>query len=205
MSSALLALAACADEPTETEDGDQETVVENPEEIDDNGSETSEDTPTDGEDLGPDEEVASYTLNMYDSENTEIGTATFDETEDELSLTVILEGVPAGEYDMNIHQNGQATPPLFEDAGDYFNPTDASEDSEEENHLGDLPVLEVPENGSINETITIPELSILPDAEYTLATEEGTSLIIQTVQGDFEDNPEPIERIAGGVIFAPEN
>jgi Cu-Zn family superoxide dismutase len=203
--SAGLLLAACGEEtaPETQTDPDEETAEE--EGVVEEEGATDEDT----DETGTDPEMAALQIEMYNSDSELVGTATFDEQEDGVMLHLNLENVPAGEYGMHIHEVGQATPPSFEDAGDHFNPTGADHgfDAEDGHHLGDLPNLVIPENGVVNETIEIPEVSLLPDAEYTLATEEGTSLIIHTEPDDYETQPtgDAGERMIGGVIFSPEN
>lgn len=205
MASTLLLLAACGDDQVpSTETGlDDELEVEE-EGTDDEGSE-AEDTDL----TGTDEEMAAIEVDMYNSNSELVGTAVFDEGEDGVIIYLNLEDVPAGEYGMHIHENGAATPPGFEDAGGHFNPTDAEHgfDVEGGHHLGDLPNVVVPENGIVNETIEVPDVSLLPDAEYTLATEEGTSLIIHTEADDYETQPtgDSGDRMIGGVIFSPQN
>lgn len=202
--SAGLLLAACGEETApETQQNPDEDTAEEEGAVEEEGAteETNE--------VGTDPEMASLQIEMYNSDSELVGTATFDESEEGVMLHLNLEDVPAGEFGMHIHEVGEATPPSFEDAGDHFNPTDAEHgfDSEDGHHLGDLPNLEVPENGVVNETIEIPEVSLLPDAEYTLSTEEGTSLIIHTEPDDYESQPsgEAGERMIGGIIFSPEN
>lgn len=202
--SAGLLLAACGEEtaPETQQNPDDDTAEEE-------GAVEEEGATEETNEVGTDPEMASLQIEMYNSDSDLVGTATFDENEEGVMLHLNLEDVPAGEFGMHIHEIGEATPPSFEDAGDHFNPTDAEHgfDSEDGHHLGDLPNLEVPENGVVNETIEIPEVSLLPDAEYTLATEEGTSLIIHTEPDDYESQPsgEAGERMIGGVIFSPEN
>lgn len=198
----VLTLVACTDEEApQIEESGQEDVTDD--------DETTDDESLDLEGAGTDEEMAAIEIDMFNTDSRTVGTAIFDESEECVILTLNLEDVPAGEYGMHIHEFGQATPPTFEDAGDHFNPTDASHgfDDEDGHHLGDLPNLVVPENGIVNEVIEIPDVSLLPDAEFTLATEEGTSLIIHTEPDDYETQPtgDAGERMIGGVIFAPRN
>lgn len=202
--SAGLLLAACGEEtaPETQQNPDDDTAEEE-------GAVEEEGATEETIEVGTDPEMASLQIEMYNSDSELVGTATFDESEEGVMLHLNLEDVPAGEFGMHIHEVGEATPPSFEDTGDHFNPTDAEHgfDSEDGHHLGDLPNLEVPENGVVNETIEIPEVSLLPDAEYTLSTEEGTSLIIHTEPDDYESQPsgEAGERMIGGIIFSPEN
>lgn len=208
LSGALLFMVACGDEDvTELEESGQEEVADDAVD-EDNGAEEDEDSNV-LEDGGTDPEVTALDVDLVNTDATYVGSAVFDEGEDGVTLTLNLEGLPAGEYGMHIHEAGMATPPTFEDAGGHFNPTDADHgfDTEDGHHLGDLPNLVVPENGIVNETIDIPDVSLLPDAEFTLATEEGTSLIIHTEPDDYETQPtgDSGERMVGGVIFAPQD
>lgn len=196
-SSALLLLAACGtDTGTAPEDGTA------PEE--DSTEESAEEDPTE-----TDPEMTSVQVDMYNSDAEQVGEATFDEDEGGVVISLSLEEMPAGEYGIHIHENGAATPPDFEDAGDHFNPTDAEHgfDAEGGPHLGDLPNLVVPENGVVDETIEVSEVSLLPDAEYTLDSEQGTSLIIHTEPDDYESQPsgDAGDRMVGGVIFESES
>lgn len=142
LSGAVLMMVACGDDVTEMEESGQEEIAEDQED-------TTEDETNVLEDGGTDEEFASLDVDMVSSDSTLVGSAVFNESEEGVTLTLNLEGIPAGEYGMHIHESGIATPPTFEDAGGHFNPTDAEHgfDAEEGNHLGDLPNLIVPENG----------------------------------------------------------
>lgn len=147
----------------------------------------------------------SVTVNLMNSEGDEVGTAVLYETDQEVMMQLDLEGVPAGEYGMHIHEVGQATPPTFEDAGGHFNPTDVEHGTNSETgpHVGDLPNLVVPEDGVVQETIEIPNTSLQTDGENTLNSTQGTSLIIHTGADDYESQPtgDAGERMIGGVIF----
>lgn len=200
LSGTALFLVACGEDGvTQLEDSGTEDVAKDEGDVDEDSL---------LEDAGTDEQFTTLDVDMVNSDGTYVGSAVFDEGEDGVTLNLNLEGLPAGEYGMHIHEVGQATPPTFEDAGGHFNPTDAEHgfDAEDGHHLGDLPNLVVPENGIVSETIEIPDVSLLPDAEYTLATEEGTSLIIHTEADDYESQPtgDAGDRMAGGVIFAPQ-
>lgn len=152
-------------------------------------------------------EIEPVEVEMLNTDGDSLGTATFEETEDGVTLTLDLEGLPEGEYGMHIHEVGTATPPTFEDAGSHFNPTDVEHGTESETgpHLGDLPNLEVGEDGTVSMTIDVPGVTLQPDSENTLNTETGTSLIIHTEADDYESQPtgDAGDRMAGGVIFAP--
>lgn len=150
-------------------------------------------------------EVESTVIN---SDEEEIGTATFrQDTEGVVTLELTLEGLEEGEYGMHIHTVGLATAPTFEDAGGHFNPEDVEHGTESETgpHAGDLPNLVVGEDGTVEETIEIPNVSLDPEGEHTLNSTDGTTLIIHEGADDYTTQPtgDAGERQAAAVIFAP--
>lgn len=196
VSGAALLLAACGD--TQPEEPDMPSEEDTTEEVD----------PTEPDETTESTEVEPVTVSMLNNEGEEAGTAVFEEDEDGVTVTLSLEGIPAGEYGMHIHEFGLATPPDFEDAGSHFNPTDVEHgvNSDTGPHIGDLPNLEVSEDGIVNEVIQIPDATLQPGEENTLNTEDGTSLIVHTEADDYESQPtgDAGDRMLGGVIFPAE-
>lgn len=117
-----------------------------------------------------------------------------------------LEGLPEGEYGMHIHKVGMATAPTFEDAGSHFNPTDVEHGTNSETgpHVGDLPNLEVPEDGTVSETVDIPNTTLKEGGENSLHNNgQGTALIVHSDADDYESQPtgDAGDRMLGGVII----
>ncbi|UUX34631.1 superoxide dismutase family protein [Fundicoccus culcitae] len=156
-----------------------------------------------------DEEYAfEVVVDVINNEEEVMGTATFREDQAGLvTLELELEGVEPGEYGMHIHEVGLATAPTFEDAGAHFNPTDVEHGTESETgpHAGDLPNLVVGEDGTVNETIEIPDVTLDPEGENTLNGTDGTTLIIHTQADDYVSQPtgDAGDRMLAAVIFAP--
>lgn len=198
LSSSALILAACGDTQTEktpTPTDEDQTEVSEPVQ-EETGSESTEML-----------EVESVTVDMLNNDGDQVGTAVFEETlEGGVTLNLNLEGLPAGEYGMHIHEVGSATAPTFEDAGSHFNPTEAEHgvNSESGPHVGDLPNLIVSEDGVVDLMIDIPNTSLQLDGENTLNSENGTSLIVHTDEDDYESQPtgDAGDRMLGGVIFS---
>lgn len=216
MTSTALLLAACADtteenqdaavedEPTEQVEETEDTeITEETETTDD--SEETDDSETADDTESEEADAESVTVDMLNNDGESAGTAVFEETDEGVTLELSLEGLPEGEYGMHIHEVGQATPPTFEDAGSHFNPTDVEHGTESETgpHIGDLPNLEVPEDGIVEETIEIPDTTLAEDGENSLNWEQGTSLIVHTEADDYETQPtgDAGDRMLGGVIF----
>lgn len=151
--------------------------------------------------------IEPLVVDMINKEGDSMGTATFEEAANGVILTLELEGLEEGEYGFHIHEYGQATPPTFMDALGHFNPTGADHGIYAEGgpHLGDFPNLVVGKDGKVNIVLVVSNVSLDPDAPYTLRTENGTSLIIHEGPDDYETQPIGTSSYAmiGGVIFAP--
>lgn len=145
---------------------------------------------------------------VINADKAEIGTATFrQDTDGIVTVELKLKDLEAGEYGMHIHTVGLATAPTFEDAGGHFNPKDVEHGTESETgpHAGDLPNLVVGEDGIVEETIEIPDVSLDPAGENTLNSTDGTTLIIHEGTDDYTTQPtgDAGDRQAAAVIFAP--
>ena len=211
-SSAALLLAACGGEPAED-------TQEPPAEEDATEQTQTPDAPAESEEPAESEqeaesetsidetsEVEPVTVNLINGDEEEVGTATFEEAEDGVTMELELEGLPEGEYGMHIHEVGMATAPTFEDAGSHFNPTDVEHGTNSETgpHVGDLPNLEVPEDGTVSETVDIPNTTLEEGGENSLHNNgQGTALIVHTGADDYESQPtgDAGDRMLGGVII----
>lgn len=153
------------------------------------------------------EEIEAVVVDMVNQDGDSMGTATFEEAANGVILTLELEGLEAGEYGFHIHEYGQATPPTFMDALGHFNPTGAKHGIHSEGgpHMGDFPNLVVGKDGKVNVVLVVSNVSLDPEAPYTLRTENGTSLIIHEGIDDYETQPIGTSGygMIGGVIFAP--
>lgn len=153
------------------------------------------------------DKIEPVVVDMINKDGDSMGTATFEEAANGVILTLELEGLEEGEYGFHIHEYGQATPPTFMDALGHFNPTGADHGIYAEGgpHLGDFPNLVVGKDGKVDIVLVVSNVSLDPDAPYTLRTENGTSLIIHEGPDDYETQPIGTSGYAmiGGVIFAP--
>lgn len=206
VTSAALVLAACGNTQTEDSGSMSENEQTESTESSDSNTETSENMEQSSGESSESSEAETTSASMVNSDSEEVGTAVFEENANGVTIDLNLEEIPAGEYGMHIHEVGSATPPTFEDAGDHFNPTDVEHGTNSETgpHVGDMPNLEVPENGMVGEMVELPNTSLQADGENTLNSEEGTSLIIHTEPDDYESQPsgDAGDRMIGGVIFS---
>lgn len=191
------------EESTETESSATAEVLEDSqdEEATESGEESSE--------TSEEAETIEHSIEMINNDEEVIGTADFtQDAEGLVTLHIQLENLEPGEYGFHIHEVGLATAPDFEDAGSHFNPTDVEHGAQSETgpHLGDLPNLVVGEDGTVDETIEIEGVTLEADAENSLQSIDGTTLIIHTGADDYTSQPtgDAGDRQAAGVIFAPQ-
>lgn len=144
-------------------------------------------------------------VTMYDTDEEEMGTATFSEADDGLTIALESEGLEPGTHGMHIHNAGMCEGPDFSSAGDHYNPTDASHgfDHEDGPHAGDLENIEVDEDGTVSTEVPAENVTILDEeVETSLHTEDGTALIIHSGEDDYESQPsgDAGDPVACGVI-----
>jgi Cu-Zn family superoxide dismutase len=152
------------------------------------------------------------TVDLTNQEGDLVASATLSETAEGVQITVesVTEGsgLEPGEHGIHIHETGACDPSgetAFQSAGGHFNPMDASHGGpeDEDSHAGDLGNLTVDENGTFEFAITTDRVTLDPDAENSLADQDGSALVIHAGEDDLETDPsgESGERIACGVIF----
>lgn len=199
------------DETTESSEDDAEVESESSEADDsaESDSEVNDESEDEADTEDAEVRLAPVVVKMLNQAGDEMGTATFEEAANGVILTLKLEGLEAGEYGFHIHEHGKATPPTFMDALGHFNPTDNKHGIHSEGgpHIGDFPNLIVGKDGKVDIVFVVSNVSLAPDAPYTLRTENGTSLIIHEGPDDYQTQPIGTAGygMIGGVIFAPQN
>lgn len=149
----------------------------------------------------------AVTIHSIDDKGTgqEIGTVTVEDADGGLKLTPSLKGLPAGPHGFHVHQNpdcgakekdGKMVPGLA--AGGHWDPEGHGKHAGPQGmgHKGDLPVLEVGQDGMATKSIVAPRLKT--------ADLKGRSLMIHAGGDNYSDDPKPLggggARIACGVI-----
>ncbi|WP_411843390.1 superoxide dismutase family protein [Salinicoccus sp. HZC-1] len=183
---ALIAvLAACSGNNTEYDGDEEETFLE----------EESEGT------SGSSQEV---TVNLMDTNEEEVATATLTESESGVNVALEGENLPPGEHGFHIHETGSCELPDFESAGGHYNPTDANHGMEDPEgpHAGDMENIEVGEDGTVDTEVTADMVTLEDGQDNTLFTEDGTALMIHSEADDYETQPsgDAGDRIACGVV-----
>ncbi|MBA2247769.1 MAG: superoxide dismutase family protein [Chloroflexia bacterium] len=155
---------------------------------------------------------SSFTLIGTDGNAAAFGSA--EETEGGLLIRVANSedsGLEPGEHGIHLHQVGDCTAEgdePFATAGGHFNPTGMAHGGpdSEERHAGDLGNLTVNDDGSIVFEITVEGegLTLDPEADPSLADEDGSALLIHANPDDLTTDPsgESGGRVACGLVAA---
>jgi len=136
-----------------------------------------------------------------------LGNITLIDSSQGLILIPELKGVPAGERGFHVHELGSCLPKEIDgkvvpagSAGPHFDPhaSHSHAGPEGDGHLGDLPFLEVAQDGTANGKMLAKRL--------TIDLVKGRSLMIHAGGDNYADQPEPLggggPRFACGVIGA---
>ena len=149
-------------------------------------------------------ETNTVTVEMIDRNGEKIGVATLKQEEKGVNVAVDVSGLSKGTHGFHIHEKGVCEPPDFESAGGHFNPTDMKHgfDNPDGPHAGDLPNLEVGEDGQVQESFVNEMVTLKKGETNSLLRDGGTSLVIHADPDDNISQPsgDSGARIACGVI-----
>lgn len=128
---------------------------------------------------------------MVNSQGENVGTAVLKEGEEGVLIQLSVKGLEPGEKAVHFHETGECTPPDFESAGGHFNPAGKQHgfNNPEGYHAGDLPNLKVEEDGSIDLELTVKELTLEKDSEFSLLDEDGSAIVIHEGPDDYQTDP----------------
>jgi superoxide dismutase, Cu-Zn family len=142
-------------------------------------------------------------VDAYNPEGDSLGKITLQEQSKGVELDIDLEGLPAGEHAIHIHEKGICTAPDFKSAGNHLNPENKKHGllHPEGSHAGDLPNLIVGEDGTAKVKLMAPQVT-LKDGKGSLLPKDGTSIVIHEAKDDGMTQPagEAGNRIACGEI-----
>ncbi|MCZ2259750.1 superoxide dismutase family protein [Sporosarcina sp. G11-34] len=193
----VFVLVACGDKNESSEtDGVNDKTTEKTD-----GDNTS---PSKEDEMVEDEDLLIVKVDLMDSSGDSIGTAELTDKDDGVQVKLNAKGLSEGTHGIHFHEVGKCEVPDFESAGGHFNPADTSHgiNHEEGPHAGDLPNLEVGEDGEVNEEFLAEHVTLKGGEENSLLQEGGTALIIHAEADDGKTQPsgDSGDRIVCGVI-----
>jgi Cu-Zn family superoxide dismutase len=167
------------------------------------GAADNEDTDMDAS-LPDEQDENLVETELKDTEGTKVGTAILEEGDGGVTIHVEAANLPEGAHGFHIHEKAVCEQPDFESAGGHFNPADTNHgfDDPDGPHAGDLPNLEVGEDGSVYEDFTAEGVTLEKGEDNSLLDGDGTALVIHADADDNKSQPsgDSGDRIACGVI-----
>ncbi|WP_349408253.1 superoxide dismutase family protein [Pseudalkalibacillus sp. SCS-8] len=144
------------------------------------------------------------TVEMYNQKEEKIGEAQISETPKGVMIQLKVSNLSPGVHGYHIHETGKCDAPDFKSAGEHYNPVSKEHGFHNPKgyHAGDLPNLEVDEDGMVAKTTYTKHVTLQKGAANTLLDEDGSALVIHAKADDYKTNPsgDSGERIACGVI-----
>lgn len=149
---------------------------------------------------------------LQDNTGAELGTVTFTDTPEGLEVTVAVSGLPTGKRGFHVHTMGDCAASINDQgmevmhgaAGAHFDPYETEnhagpEVDSQTGHAGDLPNLEVAEDGTASVTFITTKMTVA-EGETSLV---GRSIMVHANEDNYTNEPAnggSGDRIACGVI-----
>lgn len=144
------------------------------------------------------------TIELTSTDDEKIGSAVLEQIDEGVQISLKVEGMEPGKHGVHFHETAKCEAPDFESAGAHFNPDDSEHGMENGNgpHAGDLPNIEVAEDGTGEFEFTAEHVSLLADEKNSLMDEDGSALVVHEKEDDGKTDPsgESGERIACGAL-----
>jgi superoxide dismutase, Cu-Zn family len=133
----------------------------------------------------------------------EVGTVALTQLETGVLIEAGLIGMEPGEYGFHIHETGECAPD-FEAAGGHFAPDGNAHgfDNPDGPHAGDLPNVEIAENGQATVELFTDRISLREGEAAALLDGDGAAIMIHADADTYQEEASAGSRIACGVIEA---
>ncbi|HEX5564347.1 MAG TPA: superoxide dismutase family protein [Sporosarcina sp.] len=137
------------------------------------------------------EQMEAIVSPLLNTEGEEIGEVTLVQEAKGVLISVQAEDLPPGTHGIHIHETGVCTPPDFTSAGAHFNPTGKEHgfDNPKGFHLGDLPNIEVPEDGKVAVQLPTAEITLKKGQENSILDKDGSAIVIHEKADDYKTDP----------------
>lgn len=139
---------------------------------------------------------------LWNSDGVDIGEVTFTSTTDGVLMHVSANGLTPGEHGFHIHEGMTCEAPSFQSAGGHWNP-DADKHGVG-GHEGDLPNLDVQQDGSVSEDRLLTNVTIQTGPHALV----GHTVIIHMGPDDYNSQPSGnagSREACGEIKFVPES
>ncbi|WOV84038.1 superoxide dismutase family protein [Sporosarcina jeotgali] len=135
--------------------------------------------------------VKTVETRLINTKGKQIGEAHFTDADGILTISLRAEGLNPGIHGIHLHEKAVCTPPDFKSAGGHFNPTDKQHgfDNPKGYHLGDLPNLDVDDEGKVAVKVTMHNLTLQPGKPNSLMDGDGSALVIHADPDDYKTDP----------------
>lgn len=141
---------------------------------------------------------------IINSQGAKVGKAKFRQEQDGVKVKIEVLSLPEGKHGMHIHAVGKCEVPDFTTAEAHFNPEKKKHglENEEGAHAGDLPNLEVSEEGEGKAEFILKGVTLESNKSNSLLQADGTAIVIHEKEDDNQSDPSGNSgtRIACGVI-----
>ena len=133
----------------------------------------------------------SVKVSLINTEGKEVGKATFTEHAKGVHILLEAEGLTPGVKGIHFHEKAICEKPTFESAGSHFNPEGKEHGFENPKgyHVGDLPNIEVGENGKLVLETVSPAVVLAAGKSNSLLDADGSAIIIHEKEDDYKTDP----------------
>jgi len=130
-------------------------------------------------------------VSLINTEGKEIGQATLTENPKGVHILLKAEGLPPGVKAIHFHETASCEIPDFTTAGAHVNPTNKEHGFQNPKgyHLGDLPNIEVNEDGTVELETISPAVVLTAGKDNSLLDADGSSIIIHENADDYKTDP----------------
>lgn len=152
----------------------------------------------------PEEGNDNVVVTLINQEEDNIGSAVLEESDEGVTISLDATHLPPGTHGFHIHETGSCDAPDFDSAGDHFNPSNTEHgfDSDDGPHAGDLPNIEVAEDGTVQDEVVAEDVTLEKGKDNSLLDDDGAALIIHSDEDDYVSQPagDAGDKIVCGVI-----